>query len=133
MMAHERPSRCVSSGWLVPGPANDRANRPAPLHLQYDTISLEKEKSGIFPHCLVHAIVASASTAPPTHCWPFPTRWPSPAVAFPSGRRAPTSPRCCHALIPHRSFPPVAFAHPVPLALALSCVLLTRPSQARCY
>jgi hypothetical protein len=53
---------------------------------------------------------------------------PSPAAAFSSGRRAPTPPRCCHAPIPCCSLPPVALAHPAPLAPAR---LARAPDEAK--
>ena len=117
VLAYERSSGRVPSGRLVPGPAQ----RLGPTGLLRSTLSttrfLQKKHSDIFvPHCRTHATTAGASTMPPSRCWPSPTTWPSPAAAFPSRRRAPTPPRCHRARIPRRSLPPVALAHPAPLA-----------------
>jgi hypothetical protein len=101
------------------------SNRSPPLHLQYDTVSPKhKKNTATFP------FTAATSMRPPRAYPPhrFPTRRPSPAVAFPSGRRAPTLPRCCRAPIPRRSRPPVTRvacpAEPSQVLLAMVVVVL---------
>jgi hypothetical protein len=112
MLAHERLSKLVPFGRLVPGPAqrSGPTSLLVPPSLRHGFLKNKKHNDISFPHCRTHATAAGASTLSPTHRWHSPTWRPSPAMAFPFGRHTPTPPSCCHAPMPRRSLPPVACA-----------------------
>jgi hypothetical protein len=124
------------AGGRPSGPLASRAcptigpNKPPPLHLRYNAVSLKNKKHSdiSFPHYRTHTIAAGASTASPACRWPSLMRRPSPAATFPFGCRAPTPPRYYRAPIPRRSLPPVAraarLAEPSPVLLAMVVVVV---------